>query len=228
MRRILCLASACAVAASLGTAPARAGDRYGAQTTAPQAAALDREMAAEPYAGPLLGWTAKTPVIAEASVTSSGPAPLSDWARRAQGVSAVQVQPVGPPVRAWLSAPTPSPVASTPLPTSLYDPPAPAAAPRPVAVWTPAPEPLPMPPPVPVNALASMQVAALPYQPARPTGEVIQITTADFSGPSLERQQAAEEDAAMMAAKIARADAAAAKPGANGKSNDTTVLLGGP
>ncbi len=50
-------------------------------------------------------------------------------------------------------------------------------------------------------------------------------------GPTLERQQAAEEDAAVIAAQVARANALAAKDIAAGKpvtGGGSTDLLGGP
>lgn len=96
-----------------------------------------------------------------------------------------------------------APAWSAPLPTSLYAPPsAPVAA-------TPVPS---------------------AYQPAHPSGQVLNLSLADLPppGPSLERQQAAEEDADVLAAKIARADAQAAKDIAAGKPSGSTDLLGGP
>jgi hypothetical protein len=86
------------------------------------------------------------------------------------------------------------------------------------------------PPPAPVAPAASASANA--YQPSRPTGEVLTLSLADLPppGPSLERQQAAEEDAAVLAAKIARADAQAVKDIAAGRpvTGGNTDLLGGP
>jgi hypothetical protein len=113
---------------------------------------------------------------------------------------------------AFQHAPAPAPAPAAPLPTSLYAPPPAPVAPH----LTPAPAPM---------------IAPSAYQPSRPTGEVLTLSLADLPppGPSLERQQAAEEDAAVLAAKIARADAQAAKDIAAGKPQpgDTTQLLGG-
>jgi hypothetical protein len=85
-------------------------------------------------------------------------------------------------------------------------------------------------PPVSVAPVASASASA--YQPSRPTGEVLTLSLADLPppGPSLERQQAAEEDAAVLAAKIARADAQAVKDIAAGRpvTGGNTDLLGGP
>jgi hypothetical protein len=61
---------------------------------------------------------------------------------------------------------------------------------------------------------------------------VITLSLADLPppGPSLERQQAAEEDEAAMAGRIARAQALAAKDIAAGRpvTGGDTDLLGGP
>jgi hypothetical protein len=84
------------------------------------------------------------------------------------------------------------------------------------------------PPPAPVAS------ATVPsgYQPARPTGEVLTLSLADLppAGPSLERQQAAEEEADILAAQVARANVLAARDIAAGKpvTGGSTDLLGGP
>jgi hypothetical protein len=105
------------------------------------------------------------------------------------------------------SVPHAAPAQPAALPTSLYAPP-----PGPVAAAT---------------TIASV------YQPAHPTGQVLNLSLADLPppGPSLERQQAVEDDADVLAAQVARANALAAKDIAAGKpvtGGGSTDLLGGP
>ena len=103
------------------------------------------------------------------------------------------------------NTPQSAPAQPAALPASIYAPPAPAPA----------------------------ATVASAYAQAHPTGEVLTLSLADLppAGPSLERQQAAEEDAAVLAAQVARANALAAKDIAAGKpvtGGGVTDLLGGP
>jgi hypothetical protein len=109
-----------------------------------------------------------------------------------------------------LSASRAAPRQPAALPTSIYAPAAPAPA-----------------------QVATAATAPGGYQPARPTGEVLTLSLADLppAGPSLERQQAADEEASVLAAQVARANALAAKDIAAGKpvtGGNSTDLLGGP
>jgi hypothetical protein len=131
---------------------------------------------------------------------------MSDWAKHANTVPAAPAAP--PAVR---PSAAPKAVQHQALPTSLYE----APHTQPAAEIAPPPK-----------------LAPEPYHPVRPTGEVVTLSLADLPppGPSLERQQAAEEDAQVLAAQIARANAQAAQDHAAGKPvpNSTTELLGGP
>jgi hypothetical protein len=200
MRRNLLLI--CATAATFAGATAQAGDRYGADAP-PAKVAKTTE-----WTGPLLSWNNKPDAVSAAAPVAAEPGePV-----RAQP----QPQPQPPqPLSDWARrANTPAsvqPAQAKALPTSLYDTPrpAPAAAPQPVAAATPAPS---------------------PYHPIRPTGEVLTLSLADLPppGPSLERQQAADEDAQMVAAQVARANLLTAQSAAAGKPVPTSGLLGGP
>jgi hypothetical protein len=141
--------------------------------------------------------------------------PLLGWSAKA----APESQDVRPALPA---APQPLPIS---LPRTLAQPTfqrMAAAQPSalPASIYAPAAEPIS--PGTPTSA----------YQPARPTGEVLTLSLDDLPtpGPSLERQQAAEEDASVMAAKIARANAQAVKDIAAGRpvTGGNTDLLGGP
>jgi hypothetical protein len=145
--------------------------------------------------------------------------PLLGWTNKAapdaaDSRSAASVSPKSVSINsqstvAPLSAPHAAPAQPAALPTSLYA------------------------PPVPASATVAVATASSAYQPAHPTGEVLTLSLADLppAGPSLERQQAAEEDAAVIAAQVARANALAAKDIAAGKpvtGGASTDLLGGP
>jgi hypothetical protein len=142
--------------------------------------------------------------------------PLLGWTNKPGadlGAVAPQVAKLAPsftPAKAMQSSPprAAAPVQTAALPTSIY---APSPSPAPAADTT-----------VPTG-----------YQPARPAGEVLTLSLADLPppGPSLERQQAAEDDANVLAAQVARANALAAKDIAAGKpvtGGSATDLLGGP
>lgn len=201
MRRTTLFFCVSAVSALCGAA--QAGDRYGAPGNSPAAAR------APDWNGPLLNWSNKpeavtaTAAVAPApAAATADPAPLADWAKRAAAA------PIRAPQPASLQ-PSPA-VRSASLPTSLYDA-APAAAPQ---------------------TAAPIKSAPDAYHPVRPTGEVVTLSLANLPppGPSLERQQAADDDAQVLAAQIARANAQAAQSRASGKavSTATTDLLGGP
>jgi hypothetical protein len=202
MRRTSLLLCASAFLAVCGAA--QAGDRYGAPGDSAAAARAPN------WNGPLLSWSNKSDAVnAAAPVTAVQsaapaepvrPAALSDWARRAPATLANPSPPATPPAT----------VQPASLPASLYD------APKPQAVV----------------AAATGKPAPDPYHPVRPTGEVVALSLANLPppGPSLERQQAAEDDAQVLAAQIARVNAQAAQSRASGKAvpASTTDLLGGP
>ena len=183
---------------------AQAGDRYGVPGDAAPARAPD-------WNRPLLNWTNKsdeanvvTPVTAVKPAIPAEPvhpAALSNWPRRATGTPENSAS--------WAMSSSPASTQPANLPASLYDAPMPHVA-----------------------AVAPVQTAPDPYHPVRPKGEVVELALADLppAGPSLERQQAAQDDAQVLGAQIARINAQAAQNRASGKAvpASTNELLGGP
>lgn len=183
-----------ALLASAGAA--QAGDRYGPGGSNDQAS-QQAYGAAAPANGRLLTWNAKAPPPAPQAADGQGrlrPAPVSDWARRAE---AERTSRMNTPVQGQV---VPQSVYTQPqgqiTPQSIYTQAAAAPAALPASIYAPAPP--------------------KPYQASpRPAGAPIEVKPQDLPDqPTLAQQMAADEAASVMEAKIARARALEAKGGA--------------